>query len=287
MNIFDKYNVIRNFHDGSVIEYNTRFKIFTTGMVKILRYSFSCCKGKAVNNKHNGSYTSDQLERKTNMYLKKVRTNIIDLALNNNNWEYFVTLTFDDKEFTNSIYSHDEAISLLKKWINNQHNQNKSMKYLIVAELTSTGRLHFHGLFSNVPKWEFKESRYPLDYKIKSLRGELIIIEGKQIYNLLNYDLGFTTISMVENVEKVSNYISKYATKDLIKIKNKKRYWYSRNLIRPKEEFYTIDSNLADYLSSGSVDDYDIDYYKEFKKESCSIEVAELLENKLPIIDRK
>lgn len=281
MELFKSYYKIHTFENfGSILEYNLRTKKYNNGICKLVKYSFSNKKGLLTNNKHNGSFTQDQLDRKLDLYLKKVRTNIIDLALNNDSWEYFITLTFDDKFFTNQTYSHEEAIDLLKKWINNQSHQNKCFTYLLVAELQSCGKLHFHGLISNVPKWKFKESRYPLDYKIKSKRGKLIIINGKQIYNLVNYKLGFTTISFIENTEKVSNYISKYATKDLIRLKNKKRYWYSRNLEKPKQDFLFIDTNLKEYLEGSSVD-----YYNEFIKESCSLEVAQVSENKLPIID--
>lgn len=291
LGLFLRYNKIHNINDyGCISEYNTRAKYFNNGTIKLLKYSFPCFKGKILNNKHNGSFSQDQLDRKTKKYLKVVRTNIIDLALNYDKWEYFITLTFDTKHLNRKVrgakivvnygYSHNLAIDCLRRWLDNQKKRNPDFVYLLVPEFHQSGRLHFHGLVSNVPTWEFKESRYPLDYKIISKRNELIIINGKQIYNLINYKLGFTTISYVESCEKVSNYISKYATKDLITLKNKKRYWFSRNLEKPKTDFFIIDSNLKEYLEGSCVD-----YYNEFKKEDCSIEVAQLSGNKLPIID--
>ena len=99
-----------------------------------------------------------------------------------------------------------------------------------------------------------------------------------QIYNLTNYKLGFTTISEIQDQEKVSNYISKYATKELITIKHKKRYWYSRNLEKPKIEYdYLWEAlTLEEYLK-----DEKLSYYNKFDKIDCSIEVAQ----SLPIID--
>lgn len=273
MELFKSYYKLHVFDNyGSILEYNLRSKLYSNGTIKLLKYSFSNKKGLLTNNKHNGSYSIYQLERKTEKYLKKVRTNIIDLALNNDSWEYFITLTFDDKEV--GEYSHDCVIELLRKWIDNQKHQNKNFTYILVPEFHKSGRLHFHGLVSNVPKWKLKESR-------SSKTNRLIKVNGLQIYNLENYKLGFTTISKVQSQDKVSNYISKYATKDLIKIKNKKRYWYSRNLDKPKQDFLYIDTSLKEYLS-----DLKVDYYNEFTKENCSFEVAQLSENKLPIIDR-
>lgn len=262
-----KYNKFHNTGTGTIIEYNTKFKTFKNGVVKINKNTFSNFKGVCVNNKHNGSLSSDQLDLKTQKYLKKVKTNIIDLAFNYDEWEYFITLTFNDKEI--GEYSHENAINCLTKWIDNQKHQNKNFTYILVPEFHSSGRLHFHGLVAHVPKWKLEESR-------SAKTGRLLKVNGLQIYNLINYKLGFTTISKVQSQDKVSNYISKYATKDLIKLKNKKRYWYSRNLQKPKEEFFMIDTTLKEYIK-----DMNVDFYKEFKKEDCSIEVASIL----PIID--
>lgn len=273
MELFKKYNIIHNLDNyGVVSEYNTRSKTFSNGVVKLIKYSFPCYKGKIVNNKHNGSFSQYQLDRKLEKYLKKVKTNIIDLAFNYDKWEFFITLTFNDKEIGD--YSHENVIKCLSKWINNQKHQNRDFTYLLVPEFHKSGRLHFHGLVAHVPKWEFEEGR-------SAKTGRLLKVNGLQIYNLKNYKLGYTTISKIQSQEKVSNYISKYATKDLIKIKNKKRYWYSRNLQKPKLEYFCIDTNLKEYIEGSN-----IDYYNEFKKVDCSLEVAQLSENKLPIIDK-
>lgn len=257
---------------GSIIEYNTKVKTFKNGIVKLNKTTFSNYKGLCVNNKHNGSFSSDQLELKTQKYLKKVKTNIIDLAFNYDKWEYFITLTFNDKEI--GEYSHENAIKCLTKWIDNQKHQNRDFTYLLVPEFHKSGRLHFHGLVAHVPKWKLEEGR-----SAKTRR--LLKVNGLQIYNLKNYNLGYTTISKIQSQEKVSNYISKYATKDLIKLKNKKRYWYSRNLQKPKEDYFMIDTSLKEYIEGRCVD-----YYEEFKKLDCSIEVARLSGKQLPIIDK-
>lgn len=145
------------------------------------------------------------------------------------------------------------------------------MTYLLVPEFHKSGRLHFHGLVSNVPKWNLIQARH---YKTK----RLIKVNGIQIYNLVNYNLGHTTISKIQSQEKVSNYISKYATKDLIKLKNKKRYWYSRNLEKPKTEYLYLESNLKQYLKESN-----IAYINIFEKSHSITEIAQTIE--LPIID--
>ena len=251
-------------------EYNTTKTIFKNGVEKIKKTSFSKIKGINRGNKHNGTMSEEELEEKTKKYLKKVKSNIIDLAFNYNSWEYFITLTFDFREV--GEYSHDKAIELLTKWINNQKHQNRDMTYLLVPEFhKKSGHIHFHGLIANVPKWRFSEARNPNT-------NRLIKENGLQIYNLDNYKLGFTTISLIQDQEKVSNYISKYATKELITLKNKKRYWYSRNLDKPKTEYLYLEDNLSDYLEVSR-----ISYINTFEKSNCTVEVAQL--NQLPIID--
>lgn len=69
------------------------------------------------------------------------------------------------------------------------------------------------------------------------------------IYNLKKYKLGYTTVSKVKNLEAVSHYISKYITKELLNLKNKKNVWHSRNLIKPKQSYHLADKELInDYI---------------------------------------
>lgn len=254
---------------GIFCEYNLTTKKYNNGLCKYKRTSYGVIKGISYYNKHNGTSTIDDLEEKSRAYLKKVKTNIIDLAYNNKDvFEYFITLTFSDKEI--GEYSHDKAINLLKKWINNQKHQNKDMAYILVPEFHKSGRLHFHGLVGNVPKWKFSRA-------INPHTGKLIKPHGIQVYNLDNYKIGYTTISKIKSKEKVTNYISKYATKELITLKSKKRYWYSKNLIKPILEYSYLDYTLEEYLQ-----DKNVVYKNVFEKDNSYVEIAN---TQLPIID--
>lgn len=224
--------------------YNLTLKKYNDNLVKCKKTSFDIQKFTYRENQHNGSMSSEELEYKNSKYLKLVRTNIIDLAYNNKDkFEYFVTLTFD---FKNEVYEHEKAVEKLKKWINNMKHQNKNMSYILVPEFHKSGRLHFHGLVGNVPNWKLKKA-------INAKTGKPIITNGVHIYNLVNYNLGFTTISKIKSSEKVSFYISKYATKDLITLKSKKRYWYSRNLEKPKIVYDYIDTTLEEHFKNENV----------------------------------
>lgn len=252
--------VLKNKENGAFLLYNTSEKIYKNGIHKLQRNSFDTLIGRVGNNSHNGTSSDEDLQRHLQRRLKEKKEKILDLALNNDHWQYFVTLTFDDSNFTDNKYTHEEALSLLSKFINNQKHQNKNMSYLMVAEFHKSGRLHFHGLFANVPKWNLIPARYP-----KSNR--LIKINGKQIYNLVNYKLGFTTVSEVESQERVASYISKYISKELMNLKFKKAFWYSRDLDKPKENYHYYDKPLKEIYTDN------VEYNDNFQRGNLEIEL--------------
>lgn len=250
--------------NGFVELYNTKEKVYSSGFTKLKRNSFDTIKGKSKDNSHNGKSTDEQLQKYLKKRVKERKEKIIDIAFCNN-WLYFITLTFDtkNKEYFPNGYSHETAIELLKKWINNQHHKNKNMRYILVSEFhKESGNLHFHGLFNNV-NWSFSSA-------INPHTGKEIIQNGCKVYNLNDYKYGFTTISEIKDTRKVSIYLSKYITKDLISLKNKKVFWYSRNLNRPKIYYRYLPMQLKDYLKDN------IDYYNIFEKDNCKIEIAEI-----------
>lgn len=250
---------LKNKEMGVVACYNTREKIYKNGLRKLQRNSFDTFVGKPTNNLHNGTSTSEECETYAKKHLKEKKEKILDLALNNDHWEYFVTLTFSDEELGGE-YSHDKALKYLRRFIDNQQHQNKDMSYLMVAEFHKSGRLHFHGLFANVPKWNLIPARYP-----KSNR--LIKKNGKQIYNLTNYKLGYTTVSEVESQERVSNYISKYINKELMNLKFKKAFWYSRDLEKPKLDYHYYEQSLKELYTNN------VEYNEQFNRIDSTIEL--------------
>lgn len=213
--------------------YNTRIKTYTDGTKKVVNHTYFTMVGYQQNT-HIGSYSlADKLyKRESTLY--NTKSTIIDLAYENGlntPWEYFVTLTFND----NIVDAHDysQVSKALHKWLDNMKHQNKNMQYILVAEPHPTsGRLHFHGIFKNVPNWKLGEARTPT--------GRLIKKNGKQIYNLLNYHYGFTTVSKIQDLTSVSVYISKYITKELLLLHYKKRYWCSTGLVRPRIDYVSF-----------------------------------------------
>lgn len=245
--------------------YNYTKKIMPNGSIKYKKYSYDTIKGfNRKVNLHNGTSTEEQLKKYEKKRLKERKDKIVDIALCNN-WKYFITLTFNpnDKKIFPNGYNHIVAISLLKKWINNQKKKNKNMKYILVSEFHKvSGNLHFHGLFNNV-KWDLIPSINPHN-------NSFIYENGVQIYNLNDYTLGFTSVSEIQDSRKVSFYLSKYITKDLISLKFKKVFWHSRNITLPIIEYGYSNISLSKML-----EDHVVDFYKKYETTNSSIEVAE------------
>lgn len=239
---------------GIFATYNVYITTYSDNTKKIVYHSYKSIKGIQRDKQKSGGHCSEE-EKERYKYLNLLRTKqtIIDYVKENScliPWDYFVTLTFD-KEVVGDRENYDLCCNYLKKWINNQKHQNPNMEYLFVVEKHKEGGYHFHGAVRNVPKWKLVQAVNPHT-------GKDIIKNGSRIYNLTNYDLGFTTVSKIKNQDAVSVYISKYITKELIDLKHKKRYWCSKTLKLPKVEYFESDlDELKDYISN-----YNITYEK-------------------------
>lgn len=199
--------------------YNVKEKQYQNGEKLTIVYSTSVEYGHAFDRGVRGH--SETPENSALSSQKRTKQTIIDLS-KNNNWEYFITITFDKEKIDR--YNYDIITKKLSQKINNiKKSKCPNLSYIIVPELHKDGAFHFHGLFSNV--------------------GDLKIIDsGKKsqnqtIFNLPDFNLGFTSATKVVDTKKVSYYISKYITKELMNHTfNKKRYWRSKDLLIPKEK---------------------------------------------------
>lgn len=247
---------------GIFATYNVTITNYSDNTKKVVYHSYKSVKGIQREKRKSGGHCSDE-EKERYKYLNLLRTKqtIIDYAKENScevPWDFFVTLTFD-KEIVGDRDNYDVCCNYLKKWINNQKHQNPTLEYLFVVEKHKLGGYHFHGIVRNATNWKLAPAINPHS-------GKQIIKNGSRIYNLDNYKLGFTTISRIKNQDAVSVYISKYITKELIDIKNKKRYWCSKSLKLPKIQYLESDFNsLQEYISK-----YDLTYEKVEENETFS-----------------
>ena len=253
---------VLKFYNGTThtvaFAYNTTIKTYADGSQKIKNHSYNTLKGLSNTKKKSGGVSEEEKEYQRYKNLYKTKQNITDLAYENSldtPWEYFVTLTFDDNKVNARDY--ERVVTALSKWTDNMKHQNSDMRYILAPELHPTsGRVHFHGIFKNVPNWDLVPAR--------NLCGKLIKKNGIQIYNLINYKYGYTQVSKIQNQEAVSVYISKYITKDLIDLAYKKRFWCSKGLRRPQLEYAYFDPETLKF----SISQDKIKKYTEIEKEN-------------------
>lgn len=260
----DNVSVIKHYNkpmNENVFEYNTKIKKFPDGSGKLKYHTFSSIKG-LYRKKGQGSSkspTTEEDRKKDNLYNSKQR--LIDLVYCNSieePWEYFVTLTFNPDKVDS--FSYSEVVQAMHKWLDNMKHQNKQLKYILVPELHKSGRIHIHGLFKKCPNLKLVDSG-----KRKN---------GLIIYNLTNYKYGYTTVSKVQDQEAVSVYVSKYMTKDLIKISGKNTYWCSKHLLRPQIEYAHFNEESLNFY----IDKYEIkDLYQNERTTSISYKIIYIM----------
>lgn len=174
---------------------------------------------------------------------RRARAKVRRLALANE-FRWFVTLTLDPSK----VDSMDVAAVTrkLNQWCSNQVKR-KDLRYILVPEFHKSGRVHYHGFFSD--SLEAVDSgtitgvpgaKGPRKPRSKAQRAEWLEAGGKVVYNLPGWAYGFTTaIELYGEYERAVAYVCKYIGKDSEKIGG--RWYYSGgNLQTPVEKFVDI-----------------------------------------------
>jgi len=136
-----------------------------------------------------------------------------------NNFTHFFTLTISP-DYCDRL--DDQLVQTkIKAWLNNIR-RHSSLGYIIVPERHKNGALHFHGLITNPDALDLYDS----GHKDRS---------GRIIYHTKQYKMGFHDFTEIGNLDAVSQYVRKYISKQFYsQEKFKKRFWASRNLIKPE-----------------------------------------------------
>ena len=211
--------------------------------IKIIKYhrpivftNFSNRGTSAILVNEENAEEQDYLQKSIN----RTKTKISDYVLCNN-FSHFVTFTFDP---SNSKVNGEEnrkdfkkMSSLLKKWLNTEQvnhfrRHGRKFRYLIVPERHKNGAWHFHALLEGYQNetegFYTRKNPYITVSELKSKKKD------KNRKFITRYKLGRSEIAPIKDKTKMSSYIKKYITKELIQDKNAKRYWASRNLKTPE-----------------------------------------------------
>lgn len=164
--------------------------------------------------------------------IKRAVDSVFDYALNND-FNFFLTLTFDPKKVDS--YDFDLVNKKAKNWFYNQQKRY-NISYLAIAELHSSGRVHFHALINDKTGKFFS----------RCINSGHFDNNGRIIYNCDSWYYGFSTAVMLDdNIERLARYVTKYMTKSLKKIMGK-MYWHSSDLVRPDVQLTNIDFDSFD-----------------------------------------
>lgn len=171
-------------------------------------------------------------------YTKKAIKNHI----RNNEHTHFLTLTFNEKYPTNEL-----RIKRVDTWLKSMRRKYGEIVYCLVFELHKSGLIHVHGAM-NLERFPLRRAISPKTNK------ELFDSSGREIYNLEDWDsTGFSTVTALGDTSKVSNYITKYVTKDLENVvpDNKKRFRAS--LSREPLKRYLSEIEVKNFLLKNEV----------------------------------
>jgi hypothetical protein len=180
-------------------------------------------------------------------------------------WDYFVTLTLDQKKINR--YSRDELLKQMNIILSNYKRINPDIKYILIPEFHKDKAIHLHGFIKDIP--DVKKTRLKNDY-------------GRNIYNwnLWAEKLGNTRLDIVPNNEerlKMYHYCMKYVTIEMmVQLINKKRYFASKGLPQPNAKYLLSDdimTSTADYLNDNNIisyQPYDVKIYKHSEWQSVN-----------------
>lgn len=191
--------------------YNVRVKTYLDGTKQYMYSERIKEKGYKVEKREK---TGQNVERKERDNMIRAVQKVYDLA-RSNVFDWFITMTFDPAKVDR--YDYDACVDAIKGFTKKLCKDGN--QWIIVPEQHKDGAYHFHGLVS----------------------GDLdLTYYADGVYNLNNYGYGFTTATKIRDRARVSTYIAKYLTKLITVPKGRKRYWASRSLQCPIEEFVVM-----------------------------------------------
>ena len=214
---------------------------------------------------YNGKRGSkDMNDEKLENNISRARRNIFQYAMCNE-FEYFITLTLDKEKADR--YDLDQWAKDLGEWIRNKQKKNLAYKsekveYLLIPETHKDNAWHIHGLIRGLPE---NRLRIFEENEVLPDRMRKMILSGRELKEWSHYThrFGWNSLERIRDRDSVAKYITKYLTKDISEIKNrknKKLYYHTRGLKKPIRTYEgTIPASM---IPSSSQNFYENDYMK-------------------------
>lgn len=152
--------------------------------------------------------------------VRRTRSTINDYVLNNH-FDLFVTFTLDPKKIDR--YDMTICFNKMQNYLSVQRRKARladvDFTYIVVPEKHKDGAIHFHALIGGLPS---------------PLAKTRVIQNSKRVYNVPGFRYGYTNAQYLDDdKQKTTAYLCKYITKDMDLINGRRRYWQSKNLIKP------------------------------------------------------
>lgn len=165
---------------------------------------------------------------------------------NTNDWQTFITLTFAE-----NITDIETAQTRFKYFVDKVRRVKKDFKYLCITEFQKRGAIHYH-LLCNISIDDTK-----LIYSQE---------DNPKFKHIKYWNDGYTSVEVVKkDAKKIIGYIAKYMTKDIDdRLFNRHRYFYSRNLTKPIENFIDLDKSIDNDFYQKIIQDKQLIYQNEY-----------------------
>lgn len=229
-------------------DYKYKVKAYNNGSLKVIKYKENRKKfNKNLTQKFNleKHLKMTEKERKKieeenrKRHIYEVRTKIKDYILNNE-FDTFWTLTFDPKICDEAI-EDEYRYSEMRKWLERMRTRHsrksdKKFNYIAIPERHKSGQIHWHMVTGGLDV-ELIDSG-------KTFRNQ-------KVFNCPDWEHGFTNVQRMRSKSKISSYVTKYITKDLLYSpvrKNKRKYWSSKGLSLP-DVYGVSDDKVMDFMT--------------------------------------
>lgn len=188
------------------------------------------------------------ISRKEIENAKRAKQTVYELARSNRDrWDWFVTLTFDP------LYVCRQDYRQCYRYVSDfcARLTRLGCCWLFVPEHHKDGcSFHFHGLVGGEMELVFAGYHGHRGFE-------------RPTYNVLWFP-GYTSVQPIEDRDRVTTYITKYITKDLVHLvpKGCHRYLHSRDLLKPTVEYLTMtEEEFCSLVNYGEF--FDRDHFEE------------------------
>ena len=224
------FNTAKIYPDGTKIVYQYKKEL----CIPLVHDRGSKDEGRSEDNEKNDSNIFRSVRR--------ARVTIYDCVASGN-FTTFVTLTFKDQTEDREI-----ALDRLSQFTRAMRDRYGKFAYLFVFERHKKGGIHIHGVIKDVG--------FNIEKSVNA-KGNNIRRNGKQIYDLCDWEFGFSSFESINDNGKIARYISKYITKEIVREFGRKSYLCSKGLVRP-----TKITNDWEVITSSDEVDYQNDFMK-------------------------